>query len=243
MARRPRIGITLELADPLISEVDARVREVVERSGGIAVVVPHSSDPDTHAHAFPLLDGVILMGGPDVAPEHYGAEPHHTSEPGHDGFDVTDLGLARACLETGTPLLGICRGNQVINVAAGGTLLQDVPSLVDGAVGHSADWRTVRDRPPGSRHTVTLAPDSRLAGWLDTTVIEVNSYHHQSIDEVGDGLRAVAWAPDGVIEAVESRNGRFVIGMQWHNEFHMRDHERFARPLEELVAAAASTAR
>jgi gamma-glutamyl-gamma-aminobutyrate hydrolase PuuD len=235
MSRRPRIGLTLALSDPNIHHVDERMREVIERAGGVVIVIPHSTDPGSWQTAYELVDAVVLMGGPDVAPEHYQAEAHPLSEPGHDGYDITELGLARACLKDGKPVLGICRGSQVLNVAAGGTLVQDVPSTGSDML-HMGSWTTVVDEP--SLHEIEVLEGTHLAEWLGAGKQIVNSYHHQAVERVGDGLRAAAVAADGTIEATESTNGAFAVGLQWHNEFHMRDDERFARPLQALVSAA-----
>jgi putative glutamine amidotransferase len=123
----------------------------------------------------------------------------------------------------------------VLNVAAGGTLVQDVPST-GTEMAHMGDWARVLDDP--SSHEVDVLEGTRLADWLGAGRQTVNSYHHQAVERLGDGLRAAALAPDGTIEATESVNGAFAVGLQWHNEFHMRDDARFARPLQALVAAA-----
>jgi putative glutamine amidotransferase len=237
MSRRPRIGLTLELHDPIIAAVDERMREVIEGAGGVVVVIPHSADPDSWQIAYDVVDGVVLMGGPDVSAEAYGATPHPLTKPGHAGFDTTELGLARACLRDAKPVLGICRGNQVLNVAAGGTLVQDVPSTGTQLV-HMGEWVRVVDDPPSCFHEIDVLAGTQLARWLGAGRHVVNSYHHQAVERLGDGLRTAAVAPDGTIEAVESSNGAFAVGLQWHNEFHMRADERYARPLQALVSAA-----
>lgn len=237
MSRRPRIGLTLELHDPIIAKVDQRMREVIEGAGGVVVVIPHSTDPGSWRAAYELVDAVVMMGGPDVAAEAYGAEPHPLTRTGHAGFDTTELGLARACLRDGKPVLGICRGNQVLNVAAGGTLVQDVPSTGTTLV-HMGEWVRVVEHPPSCYHEIDVLPGTRLADWLGAGTHVVNSYHHQAVERLGEGLRTSAVAPDGTIEAVESSNGAFALGLQWHNEFHMRDDARYARPLQALVDGA-----
>jgi putative glutamine amidotransferase len=235
MSRRPRIGLTLALRDPNIGHVEERTREVIEAAGGLVIVIPHSADPESWRAAYDIVDAVVIMGGPDVEPEAYGAEPHSLTEPGHAGFDITELGLARACLEDGKPVLGVCRGSQVLNVAAGGTLVQDVPET-GTEIAHMGEWATVVDAP--SVHEIDVLEGTRLAEWIGAGRHVVNSYHHQAVERVGEGLRPAAVAPDGTIEATESTNGSFAVGLQWHNEFHMRADERFARPLQALVDAA-----
>jgi putative glutamine amidotransferase len=237
MSRRPRIGLTLELLDPIIAKVDERMREVIEGAGGLVVVIPHSSDPESWQAAYEIVDAVVMMGGPDVSAEAYGAAPHPLTKPGHAGLDITELGLARACLRDGKPVLGICRGNQVLNVAAGGTLVQDVPSTGTELV-HMGEWVRVIDDPPSCHHEIDVLAGTQLAQWLGAGRHVVNSYHHQAVEQLGAGLRTAAVAPDGTIEAVESANGTYAVGLQWHNEFHMRADERYARPLQALVSAA-----
>jgi putative glutamine amidotransferase len=236
VSRRPRIGVTLELADSLVGEVERRVRQAVEGAGGLAVIVPPSADPESWQSAYARLDGVLLMGGADVDPAHYGADRHSLTRPATVGSDVTDLGLARAALADGKPILGVCRGSQVLAVAGGGTLIQDVPTLVGRGLSHSSEWRDVARMDPAHRHAVRLERGSRVAALLGDAT-SVNSYHHQAVDRLGDGMRAVAHADDGVIEAIEATNGHFAVGLQWHEEFHTED-ARLAAVFAALVAEA-----
>jgi putative glutamine amidotransferase len=236
MSRRPRIGVTLEFADSQIQEVERRVRTAIEEAGGLAVIVPPSDDPASWQTAYEQLDGVLLMGGSDVDPANYGAERHPLTIPTTSGADLTDLGLARAALADGRPILGVCRGSQVLAVAGGGCLIQDVPSLVGHAVAHSGEWRTASQSLPAHRHAVRAERGTRMASLLGGAAA-VNSYHHQAVDRLGAEMRATAHADDGVIEAIEGTNGGFVLGLQWHEEFHIGD-PRGAAVFAALVAAA-----
>ena len=233
---RPRIGVTLELQDSLVGEVERRVREAVEGAGGLVVIVPPSADPASWQAAYERIDGVLLMGGADVDPAHYGAERHPLTRPATVGADVTDLGLARAALADGKPILGVCRGAQVLAVAGGGTLIQDIPTLIGREISHSSEWRDVTRMPPAHRHDVRIERASRVAALLGDASA-VNSYHHQAVDRIGDGMRAVARADDGVVEAIEATNGHFAVGLQWHEEFHTGD-ARLTAVFAALVAAA-----
>lgn len=237
MSARPRIGITLEFEDAQVADVERRVRGAIERSGGLAVIVPPSEDPASWQTAYERLDGLALMGGGDVDPSAYGAEPHPLTVPAPRGADVTDLGLARAALADGKPVLGVCRGSQVLAVAGGGSLIQDVPTLVGRDIAHSHDWQTAAQARSEDRHQVRLERGSRIAGLL-AGAAAVNSYHHQAVDRLGAEMRAVAYAEDGVIEAIEGTNGAFVLGLQWHEEFHVGD-ARLTSVFAALVAAAA----
>jgi putative glutamine amidotransferase len=174
----------------------------IEAAGGMPVVLPPLGDPAAYLQR---LDAVCLSGGPDLDPDAYGAAERHPelgpTEPGIDGFE---LALARVADERGLPLLGICRGAQALNVARGGTLHQHLP-------GH-------RQTEPATAttHTVHVEPGSRLARVAGTDILRVNSFHHQAVDVLGRGLRAVATAAAGAVEAIEDPGARFVLGVQWH---------------------------
>ena len=166
----------------------------------------------------PRLDGLVLSGGSDLDPAHYGAAMHDESGPIHPARDSAELELCRDALASGLPVLGICRGLQVINVALGGTLHQHLPDLV-GHDGHAPELAGY------GAHKVSVAPGTQLSAILGRSEAAVPTHHHQAIDQVGAGLVATAWTDDGVIEAVEfdevSANGasaQFMIAVQWHPE-------------------------
>ena len=191
-------------------DYDAAVR----RAG--ATPKPLSLD-DQAATALDGVDGLLLTGGDDVDPAIYGEAPHPTydvSEPGRDAFEID---LVRRALDADLPVLAICRGLQVLNVALGGTLIQDIPSEPAAHLQHDA-----KGPPTTLAHTVTLTPGSCLAALVgpdDTRA--VNSRHHQSVRVLGQRLVATATSPDGVIEGAEVPDARFCVGVQWHPEnFH-----------------------
>jgi putative glutamine amidotransferase len=208
----------------------------VERAGGLPVALPPLKDENVD----PLLDqlsGLLLTGGPDIDPACYGAEPHPELGPIDHDVDVFEITLCRHADRRGMPILGICRGSQVLNVAREGSLIQHLPDA-GGAVEH-------RQSEPGDRttHEVRVAPDSGLAQTTGGGPVDVNSFHHQAIDRLGRGLRPVAWARDRVIEAVEGvDDGHFVLGVQWHAETLTAEAEQLAL-FERLVAAAELTPR
>jgi putative glutamine amidotransferase len=182
----------------------------IELAGGIPVVLP----PLRSDSIDPLLDqvaGLCLSGGPDLDPETYSqrADPH--LGPTWPELDAIELEVARAADERELPLLAICRGMQALNVARGGTLHQHLPD--DGEIRHRQD-AAAHERT----HEVRVDPVSRLGAILGKDADDVNSFHHQAIDELGERLRPVAWAPDGVIEAIEDDEREFLIGVQWHAE-------------------------
>ncbi|GAC1438894.1 MAG: gamma-glutamyl-gamma-aminobutyrate hydrolase family protein [Solirubrobacteraceae bacterium] len=179
------------------------------------------------------LDGVVLSGGPDLDPGSYGQVPHAQLGPTESRIDEFELALCAAARAAGTPLLGICRGMQALNVAGGGDLHQHVPEIAGGAVLH-------REAEPGepAEHTVTIVPGSRLAGILGPGPLPVNSFHHQAVDSVAPGLRVAARACDGVIEALEGTALQWLFGVQWHAE-SLADEPRHGELFEALVGAAA----
>jgi putative glutamine amidotransferase len=241
MTRRPRVGVTLELTDPLLLATERNLREPLSRAGAVVVAIPRDTPVSDVPDLLACLDAVVLTGGEDVDPTHYGEQAHHTVNTVPPEHDALELELARACLSQGVPILGICRGNQVLAVADGGRLLQDVPSLHPGAHTHMSDWVEFASAPPGDHwHSITVEPGSRVAGWVGDGAPRVNSFHHQAVAATGSTLRPVAWSHDGVIEAIESATrAPFAVGLQWHNEFMWRLDDRWLAPFTALVAAAA----
>ncbi len=227
MAKPPIIGVTR------CGRLDDYVT-AVEKSGGTARVLEVSESPRALVAE---LDGVLLTGGADVDPAFYG-EPRHPevydAEPGRDEFEID---LARRAMDADLPMLAICRGTQVLNVAAGGTLVQDIPSTLTTELSHSID--VPKDCVA---HDVRIVPGSRLhealGGAVDAAcACRVNSRHHQSVARLGNSLLATAMAPDGVIEAIESPQARFCLGVQWHPENFWRTGE--FRPLFDAFVGAA----
>jgi len=183
----------------------------VERSGGIAVVIPprHDADDDMAVELLSRLDGLVLAGGVDVAPELYADERHASVQASRHDRDTTELALARATHERDIPVLGICRGMQIMAVAAGGHLEQHLPDRV-GHTNHSPAPATY------GNHPVHITEGSRIAGLIGHRV-DVPSYHHQSV-LTHPGYVATGWADDGTLEAMEDPGARFRLAVQWHPE-------------------------
>lgn len=211
-------------------------RQAILHVGGEARIVDASMSID---QALAGTDGLLLTGGDDVAPERYGEPRHQAVVPDEAGRDEFEIGLVVAARERQLPIFAICRGIQVLNVACGGTLVQDIPSEVPGAVEH-----TLQSPPHQSyslAHEVWVDKDTLLAKILgdrlrDQDSCDVNSRHHQAVKTVAPGFRVSATAPDGVIEAIEDPAARFCLGVQWHPENFWRTGE--FRPLfEEFLEA------
>jgi putative glutamine amidotransferase len=200
--------------------------------------------------ALDACDGILLGGGRDIDPRLFGQEPTEhlaATEPLRDAFE---LELVRRALDRELPILGACRGIQILNVALGGTLVQDVSVKPEWAE-HPSDpgWRAWKEVeraslageeavPPHPRHPIVVEPGSRLHAALGADEIEVDSFHHQALDRVAHGLTVVARAPDGVVEAVELDGDAYVLAVQWELQEEWRVDRRFLEPFAHFVAAA-----
>lgn len=234
----PLIGVTTSVTVDKYPErayLNTTYLRAVEQAGGIPVLLPPSLGAGARDRLVGQLQGLMLTGGGDVDPRHFGEAPHPTLVEISTDRDALELEVTRRMLDEDLPVLAICRGIQVLNVALGGTLYQDIPSDPGSALVHSQAAR--RDRPT---HVVTVQNGSRLAAIVGTLRLEVNSFHHQAVRRLGEGLTAVAWAPDGIVEGIEAIDRtRFVLGVQWHPE-DLVQHDAAARDLfAALVGAAA----
>ena len=210
--------------------LDRQYVEAVQRAGGVAVMLPPDAavteDPD---RVLDLLDGLILAGGRDVDPAIYGAERHRLTDEPRTERDAFEIALARRAMERDIPVLGICRGMQVMNVARGGTLVQDLPEHV----GHDHHRRTLGTFE-GNDHPVRLGEESLAAAAAGEVRHATLSHHHQGVDRLGDGLSVSGWSDDDdVPEAIEDPALRFALGVQWHPEA-----DPGSKVIEALVEAA-----
>jgi putative glutamine amidotransferase len=228
---RPLIGVTTsEVREPKriqqTPESEPKVREMVlgltylraiEAAGALPMVVPPLPE-EAIAPLLDRLDGICLSGGPDLDPDTYGADPHPELGPTEPDLDRFELSVARCADAREIPILAICRGTQALNVARGGSLIQHLPAVSE-EIAH-------RQSAPGNEtsHTIEIEPGSRLAAALGDDKVEVrdeldvNSFHHQAIERLGEGLKVTARAPDETPEAIEDPSRRFLIGVQWHAE-------------------------
>jgi putative glutamine amidotransferase len=215
--------------------LNRRYFDSLEDAGAVAMPIPIVSDPERLRYLYERIDALLLPGGADVEPRRYGADPCSDCGLGVDPeLDEVELRLAAWALADGLPVLGICRGIQVLNVACGGTLWQDVQ--VEGAVSES------HNQEPKPRdalfHDVDLESNSFLARTLGASHLRVNSLHHQAVRDVGTDLRAVAWSSDGLIEGLEMPSAKFVVGIQCHPEELSRTEPWAARLFAAFVEAA-----
>jgi putative glutamine amidotransferase len=237
--RQPRIGITTSLTvqkTPERSYLNSSYIRAIQQAGGAPVPLPPPLSHDALDEVYPLLDGILLTGGGDIDPERFGEAPHLTLFDVVPDRDQLEMSLVTRSLSDGKPLLAICRGIQVLNVALGGGLYQDIASEPGSSVRHSQS--EARDQPT---HKVKVTPQSFLAEVLGKDELEVNSLHHQAVKALGKGLTAVAHAPDQIIEGIELADSgprRFVLGVQWHPEELVARDESARRLFSALVAAS-----
>jgi putative glutamine amidotransferase len=224
---RPRIGVTLAHDTRTQGRFSLRhdYTRAVEAAGGLFFGLAPGQAKDAD-EILSNIDGLVLSGGSDVDPRIFG-ETRHPSVNEAEIFrdrDVFEIALSRAAVERDVPVLAICRGMQVLNVALGGTLVQDIPTQIPGHVDHDSGGER-----HGHAHDVTVERDSQLFEILGRrAVLPVNSFHHQAVAALGAGLTVSARADDGVIEAVERRDRRFVVGVQWHPEGFVGHGDDFA---------------
>lgn len=231
---RPLIGLSCSHdSDKETSLLNLTYSRGVEKAGGLPVVLPLTTDKETLSETLSRLDGLLLTGGPDLDPSFFGEEPWPRLGAISPDRDTMELHLTKQALSRDMPLFGICRGIQTLNVAAGGSLIQDIPSAVKEPLKH----RQEAPRWHGS-HSVAMVAGSRLAAILGVDSLRVNTFHHQAVQDLAEGFAVAAHAPDGVIEAIESTRHRFAIGVQWHPEGMWERHSVQLRLFSALVRAA-----
>ncbi|MGB0389334.1 MAG: gamma-glutamyl-gamma-aminobutyrate hydrolase family protein [Ardenticatenaceae bacterium] len=241
MTCRPIIGLPTQTLEEVPGELprcwimSQGYVKTLASVGGVPYMMPLLEDLHTLRALYETLDGIFLCGGVDVAPENYGHTPHSLCGRVDQARDRTELQLVKWAILDKKPVFGVCRGIQVINVASGGTLYQDIAFEVDKAIKH--DYFPMQG--PYSRdlltHSVFVDTESRLGDMLGVRSIKVNSMHHQAIAEIGHGLMPTAWAPDGIIEAIESQNGHYLIGVQWHPEELASSDPRMCRLFDQFI--------
>lgn len=241
---KPLIGITVgEIQNalyswaPIVYGQGYNYCEAVERAGGVPVLIPLMIDPKNLHQLYDILDGVLFAGGNDINPELYEEQPYPTTIDCSEKRDNTEFLLAEWSLNDKKPILGICRGMQLLNVACGGTLYQYIPTDIINAQDHEAGL--IHEDPIHLAHAINIDKSSRLSRILNSPTLETNSFHHQSVKELGSNLKAVAWSKDGVIEALESSDGSYTFGIQCHPEtLEASTVTEFRKLFSSLTAAA-----
>jgi putative glutamine amidotransferase len=254
MERKPVIGLSVGYHDFGDYQGVGFQRPIV-RAGGVPLIL--SRVEDTLDEMLDVVDGVVLGGGRDIEPRRYGQEPTDKLGALDPHRDTFELELVERAVDRGLPLLGMCRGIQVLNVALGGTLVQDLslePAWEDHPTDHGWHrWKEVElaslndeeKLPEHPRHPMRVEPGSRLHAALGVDEIEVDSFHHQAIDRLGDSLHATGVAPDGVIEAIElrDRDSQYVLGAQFELQEEWRVDPRFLEIFRQFVSAAGGAER
>lgn len=239
MARK-LIGITCGVPEPAEKtptrqQLNRAYTRAVEQAGGIPVILPVTSDAEAAKRYLGVIDGLLLSGGADIAPQRYGQTPHATVNDVEPDRDETELALARVALAQDMPVFAICRGIQTLNVALGGTLYQDLPSEFPSEIAHrQTDKGLTRDV---FSHDMVIEPNSRLHDIVNALEIRINSLHHQAVRDVAAGFVVTGHAPDNVVEAMEMPSKRFVLAVQYHPE-EIAPHDAHSRQLFSAFVAA-----
>lgn len=244
-ATRPIIGIIssryARSSGYVVLGIGENYVRAIEVAGGVPLLIHLTGDAGVLDALYRRCDALLFAGGEDVDPAHYGAARHPKLGSVVPLRDEVELALARRAAADRKPILGICRGIQVLNVALGGTLYQDIPAELPAASDHYAT-AAMGDRA-STPHTMELAPDSWLAEQLGASSIAVNTLHHQSVRDIAPGLRVTGAAPDGVIEAVEGSGHGFIVGVQCHpEELVERGDPRWRNLFRAFVQVAAEAA-
>jgi putative glutamine amidotransferase len=210
----------------------------VADAGGNPLLIPCIGDADLASEIYPLLDGLLFTGGPDINPRRFGQETRPACEWIDEDRDISESALIAQAKRSDTPIMGICRGIQMINVGFGGTLIQDINAEIAGTQDHRASIPV----PPTIAHVLTISAGSRLAEIVGAAPLKANTLHHQAVDEVAPGFVVTARAEDGVVEGIEMRGDRFVVGVQCHPEYLFQDDQRWRSLFQAFVREAARIA-
>ena len=237
---KPLIGIPTFHDTSLPEKLPARFAmsrpyiTALEAVGAAPILLPLSLEVTTLRSLFDRIDGLFLAGGGDVNPSFYGMVQYSKTEGVDNLRDESEIRLTRWALDEDKPLLGVCRGVQTLNVAAGGTLLQDIADLAPEAMRHQYHPEFPREYVA---HDINTTPGTRLSEILGHSA-QVNSFHHQALAQVAQGFQVSALAPDGVIEAIEGAGSKFAIGVQWHPESLIETDQSMYRLFEAFVNVA-----
>lgn len=243
-SKKPLVGLTANTYPPdknrsiyagkYIQAIETEAVRIISRAGGLPVMLPNTACDEDIKQMIETIDGLILSGGSDVAPESYGEKPISNKWPGDKERDEYEIKLLDLALKNQKPVLGLCRGIQIMNVYFGGTLYQDIETQKKNSIQH-------RDPEQYDKlaHSVTLQKESHLFSLYKKEKLLVNSVHHQAIKDLGKGLAATAFSEDGMIEAIEPTDKnqfKFLLAIQWHPEWANENHPKIASGIK-LIAA------
>lgn len=231
---RPIIGITACQEEQRIYKINNTYVRAVVRAGGIPVLLPIANRLEDCDKLAALVDGFLVPGGVDMAPQYFGEEPPKEVTCIDRELDDFELELIRRVSALGKPMLAICRGCQVVNVAFGGTLYQDIPTQCPQAHGH---YQATASRSE-AYHTVTILPGTALAAAMGEGEVLTNSFHHQAVKDLAPGFRVNARTKDGMIEGIENGDGS-ILGVQWHPECMEERYPRFQKLFCDFVTRSA----
>ncbi|MFE1627599.1 gamma-glutamyl-gamma-aminobutyrate hydrolase family protein [Brevibacillus reuszeri] len=232
---RPIIGVTTFLSEQSkYSTVSRNYIDSIYAAGGLPVNIPIISNESNYEDYIDMLDGLLFTGGNDIAPYYFGENPVRELNSMSSIRDEYEFSLFKAAYEKNMPIFGICRGIQLINVAMDGSLYQDIYSQCPGTLGHSPE-HTASDE---FYHAVQIKVDTQLYEIFGEERIFTNSFHHQSVKQLGNNLIATAYSEDGIVEAIESTEDRFLLGVQWHPECMTKRHPMFLKLFRAFVEAS-----
>jgi len=234
---KPFIGVSCSFSENKRGQgqctVPASYVDAVQAAGGVPIIVPQVHERDDALAILNRLDAMIFTGGADIRPERYGEGLHSKTKLVTDRRETSDFMFAEAAIERDMPVMAICYGCQLLNVALGGTLYQDVPDQIGSEIAHASS------EAPYPRHMVRIEPGTKLAGILQAKEVLANSSHHQAVKSVAEPVIISARAEDGVIEAIESTTHRHILGIQWHPE-RLIDEEKHLALFRALVQEASN---
>ena len=220
---KPLIGLTSQhkYSNSIkLNKINTTYIDAIERAGAVPIILPVVEEIESIDRYLDVIQGLVLTGGEDISPLLYGQEPSREVDTISFDRDNMEMEIFKRAYSKGIPILGICRGIQMINVALGGTLYQDIYREVPDAIGHISGFSI-----GGGYHTIEIVKDSKMYEIFKRDKIQVNSQHHQSVRDIGENLKVNAYSPDGVIEGIESTNDKFVFGVQFHPEAMIYRHK------------------
>lgn len=230
---KPIIGLTCQkdnLTNRSINRINYPYIKSVIAAGGLPIIIPTLEDTKDISRYLDILDGVIFTGGGDISAHYFNEEPIREVDEVCQDRDMTEIALFHEAYKKGKPIFGICRGLQLINIALGGSIYQDIYSQLPNVLGH-----TCANNIQDGYHSINIQKDSIMYEIFKKEKLVVNSQHHQSIKSLGKDLRVTAEAKDGIIEAIESTNENFILGVQFHPEAMAMKYEDFLKPFKYFV--------